>query len=183
MWAINVNLSCMTLVQIIKRRVQKNVLNSTSLCGELVGTWLLCLCVKGVLPVEMVMFSSKEQCAGFTLLWTKPLSEVLTFWTAVQGPRAALNYQVKDITEPTHCFTFILCLTQEVHHICPFDCPSFLQRTGWNHRSSEGFVEKWRSANVPTCLLGPLLLQKNWNVSSNENNRLHKIYKKTSNFN
>lgn len=54
-------------------------------------------------PVEIGAFSSKEQCGGFTLLWTKPLSEVLTRWTGVQSPGAALNYQVKDITEPTRC--------------------------------------------------------------------------------
>lgn len=66
-------------------------------------------------------------CGVFNILWTKPLSELLTYRTAVQSPVcAALNYQVKDITELRRSFAFILYLTPEARHICPLDCPPFL---------------------------------------------------------
>lgn len=43
-------------------------LKDVSACDVFVDTFMLCSGRESVLPVEMVMFSSKEQCGGFTLL-------------------------------------------------------------------------------------------------------------------
>lgn len=79
-------------------------------------------------------------CGVFNILWTKPLFELLTYWTAVRSPvSAALNYQVKDITQLRRTFAFILYLTTRgpSHLSFGLSCVSF--RSGGNHRSSRGF--------------------------------------------
>lgn len=69
-------LNCITLLGLITQsKINENkefflrfFLNYYRVCDAFLGTSMLFSGLKSVLPVEMVMFSSKEQCAGFTLL-------------------------------------------------------------------------------------------------------------------
>lgn len=104
--------------------------------------YLRCWCVNSAPRSGWHMAKLKETmwCSAFNILWTKPLSELLTYRTAVRRTVwAALNYQVKDITELRRTFAFILYLTTrgQSHLSFGLSCVSF--RSGGNHRSSRGF--------------------------------------------
>lgn len=86
--------------------------------------------------------SSKKQCGAAYLIYYEQSLCLSGSHTeqAVRSPVwAALNYQVKDITEPRRTFAFILYLTTRgpSHLSFGLSCVSF--RSGGNHRSSRGF--------------------------------------------